>query len=280
MASRPPPSAPSASAPSATPSAADASAAAKAFESVPKAELVSLLVKTNGRLKQVEMRYAELKQLHETTLEEKRKLVATRGRAGASLEVERAEIETSLRQVYEDRMAELEETVGSAQQLKKQLQQELAHATTQLRDQSAARERFERAAADSAAEADRLRAQLKEVSRAAEAATREAAASRGAAATEHAQLLERVLRLEGELAAAGGGAGGAAYDASAGAAAGGTPDGAGGTDETQGGTASAHLALLAFLRSALDSSIWLNFMAVSGVNPQDSRGPPALTTPA
>ena len=193
---------------SSTPNAVDASAAAKAFESVPKAELVTLLVKTNGRCKQVEMRYAELKRLHEATLEEKRKLVATRGRAGASIEAEREEIETSLRQSYEDRMAELEETIGASGQIKKQLQQELAHATAQLRDESAARAKFEKAVADGAAEAERLRSALGAAERASEVAGREAASARGGAAAEQAKLLERVLQLEGELAAAGGGGGG------------------------------------------------------------------------
>ena len=59
------------------------------------------------------------------------------------------EIETSLRQAYEDRMNELEETISASGQIKKQLQQEVAQLTTQLRDESAARARFAPARTDS-----------------------------------------------------------------------------------------------------------------------------------
>lgn len=107
-----------------TPSATDA---AKAFDSVPKGELVALLVKTNGRCKQLESRYAELKQLHEALLEEKRQLVATRGRSnGGSAETERARLEATLRQSYEDRLQELEEQASASGSIKNQLQSELS----------------------------------------------------------------------------------------------------------------------------------------------------------
>ena len=56
-------------------------------------------------------------------------MVATRGRAGGSLEAEREQIETTLRQAYEDRMSELEEQASASQAFKKQLQRELEQAS-------------------------------------------------------------------------------------------------------------------------------------------------------
>ena len=124
----------------AAPAAAfDAAAAAKAFATVPKEELVGLLHKTNARCKTLETRYAELKRLHEQLLEEKRTLVATRGRAGRDAEAEREQIETTLRQGYEDRLQELEEQAGASQAIKKQLQLELESASTQVRAATSAR---------------------------------------------------------------------------------------------------------------------------------------------
>ena len=79
---------------------AGSSAATKAFEHVPKDELVALLAKTNTRCKTLEMRYAELKAMHQTVLEEKRQIVLSKGRNGVNLESEREQIEGQLRQAY------------------------------------------------------------------------------------------------------------------------------------------------------------------------------------
>ena len=179
------------------PSAADASAA---FESVPKAELVTLLVKTNSRCKQLEMRYAELKRLHEALLEEKRQLVATRGRMGASMETAREQLETTLRQAYEDRMQEFEEQVSASGQIKKQLQSELSQVAQQLRDERSARQLADDALHKAEAEVNAMRAEASKSTRAAEVAAQEAESARTSATIEQSTLLERVMQLEGELA--------------------------------------------------------------------------------
>ena len=186
----------------------DAAAAAKAFASVPKEELVGLLHKTNTRCKQLEMRYAELQRLHQTLLEEKRQLVATRGRASSSIEAERELIEATLKQGYEERLTELEEHVTSSTQLKQQLQAELERASVQLRDEAAGRQQAVADAAQAQEEAKALRTELDAARTAAEQATREAAAARAAAAAEQATLLERVMQLQGEAASLQHGAGG------------------------------------------------------------------------
>ena len=202
--------------------AVDAAAAARAFESVPKEELVSLVVKTNGRCKQLETRYAELKRLHEQLLEEKRAMVATKGRAGASQAAERDQIETTLRQSYEDRLAELEEQATASQAIKKQLQLELETASARFRDESTARKSAEAQLGATRADSNQLRAELDGATAAAERATREATSARSAAATEQAALLERVMTLQGEAASmqanggkapSGGGGSGSAADA-------------------------------------------------------------------
>ena len=196
-------------------SASDAAAAAQAFATVPKEEIVGLLHKTNSRCKQLEMRYAELKRLHETLLEEKRQLVATRGRAGASIDSEREQIEATLKQGYEERLQELEEHVASSGAIKKQLQQELERASAQLRDEASERQHALRKAEEASAAALKLRGELVEATSTAEKATLEAASARAAAATEQAALLERVMQLQGEVAASqhsGGGGGGGGGD--------------------------------------------------------------------
>ena len=196
-------------------SASDAAAAAQAFATVPKEEIVGLLHKTNSRCKQLEMRYAELKRLHETLLEEKRQLVATRGRASASIDSEREQIEATLKQGYEERLQELEEHVASSGAIKKQLQQELERASAQLRDEASERQHALRKAEEASAAALKLRGELVEATSTAEKATLEAASARAAAATEQAALLERVMQLQGEVAASqhsGGGGGGGGGD--------------------------------------------------------------------
>ena len=69
-------------------------------------------------------------------LEEKRQLVATRGRAGGTLASERESIEVTLRQGYEDRLQELEEMASSSGAIKKQLQAELERTSARLRDEN------------------------------------------------------------------------------------------------------------------------------------------------
>ena len=71
--------------------------------------------------------------LDEALLEEKRQLVATRGRAGSSADAERERLEASLRQRYEDRLSELEEQASASMGIKKQLQAELAQSQVGLR---------------------------------------------------------------------------------------------------------------------------------------------------
>ena len=89
---------------SSQPSAAQMAAATKAFEHVPKDELVALLAKTNTRCKTLEMRYAELKAMHQTVLEEKRQIVLSKGRNGVNLESEREQIEGQLRPEERERL--------------------------------------------------------------------------------------------------------------------------------------------------------------------------------
>ena len=63
---------------------------------VPKEELVGLLAKTNSRCRELEMRYAELKGLHQQLLEERRQLVVTKGKSGISMDAERESVEAEL----------------------------------------------------------------------------------------------------------------------------------------------------------------------------------------
>ena len=63
---------------------------------VPKEELVGLLAKTNSRCRELEMRYAELKGLHQQLLEERRQLVVTKGKSGISMDAERESVEADL----------------------------------------------------------------------------------------------------------------------------------------------------------------------------------------
>ena len=86
--------------------AVDIAAAAKAFEGVPKQELVGLLAKTNARCREMEMRYAELKGLHQQLLEERRQLVVTKGRSGLSMDAERESVEAALHASYRDKLQE------------------------------------------------------------------------------------------------------------------------------------------------------------------------------
>ena len=104
------------------PKAIDLAAAAKAFENVPREELIGLLAKTNGRCRELEHRYAELKGLHQQVLEERRQLVVTKGKSGISLEAERESVEAELHASYRDRVQELEEAVASASSIKGMLQ--------------------------------------------------------------------------------------------------------------------------------------------------------------
>ena len=175
---------------------------------MPKEELVGLLVKTNGRCKQLETRYAELKQLHEQVIEEKRKLVATRGRAGQSMELERSHIEATLRQSYEDRLQELEENASSSMLIKQQLQAELERTAAKAREEGAQRQHAEARLAEQVGGARSLQAELQAARAAADVAARDAAAARAAAAAEQAQLQERVMQLQGEVAASKSGLGG------------------------------------------------------------------------
>ena len=114
--------APAAPTPRPAPKAIDLAAAAKAFENVPREELIGLLAKTNGRCRELEHRYAELKGLHQQVLEERRQLVVTKGKSGISLEAERESVEAELHASYRDRVQELEEAVASASSIKGTLQ--------------------------------------------------------------------------------------------------------------------------------------------------------------
>ena len=98
--------------------AIDMVAAAKAFESVPKEELVGLLAKTNSRCRELEMRYAELKGLHQQLLEERRQLVVTKGKSGISMDAERESVEADLHASYRDKLQELEDAVAAASAIK------------------------------------------------------------------------------------------------------------------------------------------------------------------
>ena len=135
-------------------SAASVAAAAKAFEHVPKDELVTLLAKTSGRCKQLEMRLAEMKGLHVALLEEKRELVASRGKSGGAMnESERESLEAMLRQTYEDKMGELEEQLQASGGINRTLQADLSTLTAELQAAKAALAASEEAARQEAARA-------------------------------------------------------------------------------------------------------------------------------
>ena len=182
--------------------AVDLTAAAKAFEHVPKGELISLLAKTNGRCKQLEMRLAELKTLHVAMLEEKRQLVATKGRAGGNVASERDSIEVTLRQEYEDRLAELEEQVTSSGSIKKQLQMEVGRLTSDLQGMRASLTAAEADKAATMASREQMRNELHAAEREAKERVRRAESESSAVAAEQASLRERVLKLQEELSAA------------------------------------------------------------------------------
>lgn len=203
--------APSGATVSATPSPApgELAAAARAFEKVPKEELVSLLAKTNTRCRSLEGRYAELKQLHASMLAEQRQLVASRGRSGGAIGVvtpaaaaatngsgggERAAVEREVRLEYESRLEELEEQVQSASTIKKSLQAEVEKLRESLESSEAARQRAEAAAQRSASEVGEA-SRLVDASRRAAA---EAATQRGEAQKERDELIERLMRLQGK----------------------------------------------------------------------------------
>ena len=118
----------------------DVAAAAKAFESVPREELVGLLAKTNSRCRELEMRYAELKSLHQQLLEERRQLVVTKGKSGMSMDAERESVEAELHASYRDKLQELEEAVTATSSFKATLQTEAASLSSRLQaEQSAER---------------------------------------------------------------------------------------------------------------------------------------------
>ena len=183
-------------------STADMSATAKAFENVPKSELISLLAKTNGRCKQLEMRLAELKTLHVALLEEKRQLVATKGRAGSSLASERDSLEVTLRQEYEDQLSELEEQVTSSGGIKKQLQTEVGRLTSELHSTQALLAAAEVASVEAAASKEALVTELRTLQLAANEQQRRAEMQSSTAAAEQTSLMERVMKLQGELSTA------------------------------------------------------------------------------
>ena len=141
--------------------AVDIAAAAKAFEGVPKQELVGLLAKTNARCREMEMRYAELKGLHQQLLEERRQLVVTKGRSGLSMDAERESVEAALHASYRDKLQELEEAVTAASSIKATLQAESASLSTRLQAEQSARGAAERRAEAAANEVALVRVRVR-----------------------------------------------------------------------------------------------------------------------
>jgi len=183
-------------------------AATKAFESVPKEELVGLLAKTNSRCRELEMRYAELKGLHQQLLEERRQLVVTKGKSGMAMGAERESVEAELHASYRDKLQELEEAVTATSAIKATLQAEAASLSSRLQAEQSARGAAERRAEAAGNEVARFQGECRNAASALAQEKRAVEQAKTAAAEEERALLERLMQTQAELARVRGGSGG------------------------------------------------------------------------